>query len=200
MKSTSAKVDAYIAKSAPFAQPILKKLRRLFHEACPEIEEVMKWGMPHFVQKGNVACIAAFKAHARFLFWKAKLMSDPHELFRADSPSFMNATRLTNVSQLPSDDILRDYIREAVQLNVEGVKTPAAKKQVHKPVVVPPYLKKSLAAHPKARATFDAFSPSCQREYIEWIIESKREETRQRRIASALEWLAQGKQRNWKYQ
>ena len=200
MKNTSPQVDAYIARAAPFTQPILKKLRVLFHKACPQIEEAIKWGMPHFLHKGNVAGMAAFKAHVAFGFWKRKLMSDPHRLYTRDSQSFMNASRLTEVSQLPADAILLSYIREAVRLNVEGVKTPTAQKQPRKPLPVPPDFKKALAAHPNAQATFDAFAPSCRREYIEWITGAKqRGDARQRRIASALEWLAQGKQRNWKY-
>lgn len=193
MKNTSPQVDAYIARAAPFARPILEKLRRLFHKACPQIEEAIKWGMPYFLHKGNVAGMAAFKAHATFGFWKRKLMSDPHRLFTRDSQSLMNALRLTHVWQLPTDAILLDYIREAVRLNEAGVKTPAAQKQPRKPVPVALYFKKALAAHPKAQATFDAFAPSCRREYIEWITGAKQEETPQRPIASALEWLAQGK-------
>lgn len=124
----------------------------------------MKWGMPHFLHKGNVAGMAAFKGHVRLLFWKTKSMSDPHGFFRGDSSSRVDIARLTDVKQLPADDILRNYIREAVKLNYESVKVPTAKKQPRKPAAVRPYFKKALAAHPKAQTTFDAFSPSCQRD------------------------------------
>ncbi len=200
MKNTSAQVDAYIAAAAPFAQPILRKLRQLYHQACPEIEETLKWGAPTFMHRGIVGGMAAFKKHAYFGFWKAKLMRDPHGLFRRRSRSSFNADQLTDVSELPSDAILLAYIRQAVKLNADGVPLPRTKARASRPVKVPPDFRKVLAAHPKAKAVFDAFSPSCRREYVEWITEAKREETRQRRIANALEWLAEGKERNWKYQ
>lgn len=140
--------------------------------------------------------MAAFKAHAHFGFHKVSLMSDPHGLFRRQSRSFMNTEKLTDVSQLPADNILCEYIREAAQLNIDSVKLPAPKPR--KPVAVPADFKKALAANSKAKVAFDAFSPSCRHEYIEWITDAKREETRQRRIATTLEWL-KGKKRNWKY-
>ena len=200
MKSTSPEVDAYIARSADFARPILRKIRSLFHKACPPIQEKIKWGFPHFEHKGIVGSMAAFKRHVAFGFWKGKLLSDPQKLFAVMGKTAMSMSRLTDVSQLPDDKDLLACIREAVALNDHRVKLPARKKPVRKkPLVIPADLVRALKTNKKARETFDGFSPSHQREYVEWITEARQEETRARRLATTLEWLAQGKPRNWKY-
>jgi uncharacterized protein YdeI (YjbR/CyaY-like superfamily) len=199
MKNASAEVDAYIARSAPFARPILQKIRRLFHQACPEIQEVMKWSFPHFEYQGVVASMAAFKQHVSWGFWKAKLMKDPHGLLELADKHSMGRGRVTDVSELPPDKIMLQYIREAVALNEQGIKAPAAKRKPKAALEVPDYFTAALTKNKKALATFDAFSPSHKREYVEWITEAKQEATRNRRLATAIEWLAQGKPRNWKY-
>jgi|SRR5262245_4887065 len=200
MKNASPEVDAYIARSAEFARPILKKVRALFHKACPQIEEAMKWGFPHFEYKGIVGSMAAFKQHATFGFWKGKLLTDPHRLFRGMKSHSMSLRKITDASQLPANRILLEYIREAVALNETGVKAPPRKKPVRKPpLVVPDDLTRALKSNKKARAAFESFPPSHQREYVEWITEAKQEETRARRLTTTLEWLTEGKPRNWKY-
>jgi uncharacterized protein YdeI (YjbR/CyaY-like superfamily) len=191
MKKGSATFDAYIAKAAEFARPILLKVRRLMHEACPDIEEVMKWGHPHFDYQGPVAHVAAFKEHAAFGFWKAKLLSD--------SSMSMGREKLTDVSQLPPDKVLLRLIREAVDLNIRGVKTPKSQKPPKKPLTPPDYFVAALQKNKKAEAAFNAMSPSHRREYLEWLIDAKQEATRQKRLATAIEWIAEGKPRNWKY-
>jgi uncharacterized protein YdeI (YjbR/CyaY-like superfamily) len=200
MNKPSPEIDAYIAKAAPFARPILEKLRRLFHEACPDIEETLKWGFPHFEYKGIVGSMAAFKQHASFGFWKGELLSDPHGLFSAVGNTAMNAARITDASQLPKDDILLEYIREAVALNERGVKPPPRKKATAKPeLVVPEDLLAALRKNKQARAAFEAFSPSQKREYVEWLTEAKQPAMRSKRLATAVEWISEGKPRNWKY-
>jgi uncharacterized protein YdeI (YjbR/CyaY-like superfamily) len=200
MRNTSAQVDAYIAKSAAFAQPILRKLRGLFHKACPEIEETMKWGFPHFEHRGIVGSMAAFKQHASFGFWKGKLLRDPHELFRTVGDTSMAARKVTDVADLPADRVLLEYIREAVALNEQGVKVPAAKKPAgKKDIKIPDYFLAALKKDRKALAAFEAFSPSHKREYVEWVTEAKQETTRDQRLARAIEWMAEGKPRHWKY-
>jgi uncharacterized protein YdeI (YjbR/CyaY-like superfamily) len=199
-KNTSAQVDAYIARAAPFAQPILKKLRRLFHQACPQIEEKIKWGVPSFEYQGMVGGMAAFKQHASFGFWKRKLLSDPHGLFKKGRDSGMFGTKMTDVADLPADDILISYIQEAVALNEKGMKVARPKPKKGKPSKVPDYFLTALKKNKKALAAFESFSTSQQRDYVEWITEAKQEETRARRLQTALEWLAEGKHRNWKYE
>ena len=200
MKNASVEVDAYIARSAEFARPILKKIRSLFHKARPQIHETIKWGFPHFEYKGIVGSMAAFKQHVAFGFWKGELLSDPHKVFAVMEKTAMNMSKITGAAQLPADKILLACIREAVALNEDGVKLPPRKKPVRNgPPAVPDDLARALKANKKARATFDGFSPSHQREYVEWIAEAKQEETRARRLATTLEWLAAGKPRNWKY-
>src|SRR2546423_848102 len=125
MPQESPEVDAYIAKAAEFARPILRKIRGLFHKACPQIQETIKWGVPHFEHKGIVGSMAAFKHHVRFGFWKAELLSDPHGLFPSTGNSAMGADKITDVSKLPSDKVILEAIREAVSLNEKGVKAPA---------------------------------------------------------------------------
>jgi uncharacterized protein YdeI (YjbR/CyaY-like superfamily) len=191
--------DKYIAKSAEFARPILEKIRRLFHEACPDIEETIKWGRPHFDHKGVVGGMAAFKEHASFGFWKGELLSDPHNLFSGVGNTSVHMAKITNVSELPSDKVLLAYIREAVALNEQGVKPPPKKRVPKKEMEVPKEFLAALRKNKKALVAFDAFSPSHQREYVEWIADAKQEATRAKRIATALEWLAEGKPRNWKY-
>lgn len=191
-------VDAYIDKAQPFARPILKKLRELFHKACPEIEEKIKWGMPAFEYKGPVAGIAAFKAHASFGFWKTKLMKDPQGLFNVNEKGGMWGGRLTSLKDMPPDKVLIAYIKEAVALNKKGAKVPReiASRPVPK---MPADMQAALKKNKAALKTFVAFPPSHKREYIEWVIEAKQEATRKKRLEQAIAWMAEGKPRNWKY-
>ncbi|MBI5761600.1 MAG: YdeI/OmpD-associated family protein [Planctomycetales bacterium] len=199
-KHTSPEVDAYIANAAPFAKPILKRIRRLFHAACPEIRETIKWSVPHFEYKGVVGMMAAFKQHASYGFWKAKLMRDPQRLFDPAGNTGMGGTRVTSEADLPVDKVLVAYIAEAVALNEAGETIPRPKRSAtKKETVVPDDLLAALAKNKKARVAFEAFSYSHKKEYVEWINEAKQEATRQRRLATTIEWLAEGKSRNWKY-
>lgn len=197
MGQRSPKVDAYIARQADFARPILTRLRDLVHETCPAVDETIKWGMPSFEYHGILCGMAAFKAHATFGFWKHNLVIGADEKSRQAMGSF---GRLTSVKQLPAKRQFASWMKRAMKLNEDGVKTPREKSTARKPVAAPAAFKAALAASPKARATFNAFPPSCKREYLEWITEAKRDETRDRRIKTAVEWLAQGKRRNWKYE
>jgi len=199
MKNRSPAVDAYIAKSPAYAKPILKRIRSLFHKACPQIEETVKWGCPCFERQGIVAGMAAFKNYATLGFWKQKLLSDPHKLFDESDTSSMFHARFTHASELPASDILVEYIREAVTLNEQGVKLPPRKKKPLPELQIPDYFVLALKKNKRALATFEGFSPSNKRDYVEWIIEAKREETRAQRLATAIEWMSQGKPRNWKY-
>jgi uncharacterized protein YdeI (YjbR/CyaY-like superfamily) len=193
-------VDAYIAKSAEFARPILARLRALMHKTCPQIEETIKWGVPHFEYKGVVANMAAFKQHASFGFWKQKLMDDPARFFPAADDSSMGGRKIRALSDLPSDAVLTRYIKVAVALNEQGVKLPNAGRKKKPPVKPPADLLAALTKNAKARATYEAFPPSKQREYAEWLTEAKQEATRQKRLVTAIEWMAEGKSRHWKYQ
>src|SRR5512134_3210706 len=196
----NAAVDAYIAKSAPFARPILTRVRGLMHKACPKIEETIKWGVPHFEYRGVVAGMAAFKQHASFGFWKQKLLDDPARLFPAAGDSSMGGRKFRSVEELPPDAVLVRYIKAAVALNERGIKRPSATRKKRPPPKLPADLAAALRKRPKAKATYDAFPPSKKREYVEWITEAKQEATRARRLATAIEWLAQGKSLRWKYE
>jgi hypothetical protein len=191
------RVDAYIAKSAEFAQPLLEHLRAVVHQGCPEVVETIKWGMPSFEHKGPMCGMAAFKAHATFGFWK-------HDLVVGGDPKALEAMgsfgRLQSLADLPSKRVLVGLVRKACKLNDDGIKSARPK---HSPKPEPkmhPALKAALATNKRAAATFKAFSPSHKREYLEWIAEAKQEATRERRIAQAIEWMAEGKSRHWKYQ
>ena len=190
------KVDAYIKQAAPFAQPILAHIRETVHAACPEAEEAMIWSFPHFLYKGMLCSMASFKQHAAFGFWKGSLVTGGPR--SADAMGHFG--RITKVADLPSKSVLSGYIRRAATLNDHGVKEPRAPRRAVKPVKVPADLTAALAGNKKARAGFDALSPSHRREYVEWITEAKTDETRGRRLAQALGWMAEGKSRNWKYE
>ncbi|MGN6435531.1 MAG: YdeI/OmpD-associated family protein [Agriterribacter sp.] len=203
MPVTDKRIDAYIAKSALFAQPILTHLRKVIHEACPGVTETIKWGFPHFEYKGEILCsMAAFKEHCAFLFWKAVLMKDPDRILTlAGKASMGHMGRIQSVKDLPSVRILKKYIKEAAALNEAGIKLPSRSKAeaTAKTLEVPDVIKIALRSNKKAAGAFDAFSPSHKREYIEWIMEAKTEPTREKRINTMLEWLEEGKPRNWKY-
>ncbi len=198
------RVDEYIAKAAPFAQPILTHIRELIHQACPDVEEAWKWSFPNFVYKGAVMCnIAGFKEHCSFGFWKASIMPDPDNILSTDNRAGMgHMGKLTSLSDLPSDEIMIKYIQEAMKLTDEGKKVaPRAKatEAQKKEMVIPDYLITELNKSPKAQEVFTAFSYSHKKEYVEWLEEAKTVATRNKRLTQAIEWISEGKSRNWKY-
>jgi len=194
------RVDDYIAKAAPFAQPILRHLRKVMHAGCPGVQETMKWSFPHFDYKGVLAGMAAFKQHCSFGFWKASLIfdSDPTE----ERNGMGHFGRITAISNLPSEKILLGYVKKAAALNDAGIKVPTqpkAKKE-RAPIEVPADLTVALKRNRKAQSGFDVLSYSHKKEYVEWLNEAKRDETRQKRMATTLKQLAKGQSRHWKYQ
>jgi uncharacterized protein YdeI (YjbR/CyaY-like superfamily) len=193
-------VDAYIAKAQPFAQPILNHIRKLIHTACPDVEEKIKWGFPNFDYKGVFCNMAGFKEHCSFGFWKGNLIKDTHNIFTKDQGAG-NLGRITSLKDLPADKILLAYIKQAVELNDKGVKRQVKPKvaTASKELVVPEFLTKALAKNKKAGKVFEAFSYSNKKEYVEWFNDAKTEETHDKRLEIALEWIAEGKSRNWKY-
>jgi uncharacterized protein YdeI (YjbR/CyaY-like superfamily) len=204
MGTRDARVDAYIEKSAEFAQPILRAVREIVHEGCPETEETIKWGLPHFDYKGMLCSMAAFKEHCAFGFWKSRLvLADARAAGEVPEKESMGSFgRLTSLKDLPPKRKLIGYIRKAMELNDAKIKSPVrSKPRPPRPALpVPEELTAALKKSKKAQATFAAFPPSHRREYIEWITEAKTDATRQRRIDTAIEWLTEGKSRNWKYQ
>jgi uncharacterized protein YdeI (YjbR/CyaY-like superfamily) len=201
------KVDAYIEKAKPFAQPILEHIRSLFHKGCPDVEEAIKWSMPFFVYKGAIlANMAAFKEHCSCGFWGKEISAAMREAGAAKPGEGMGLLgKITSVKDLPPDKQMLGWIRQAAALVDSGNYTSPMAGRTEKAAKRPqpkasPELAAALKKNKKASAVFENFSPSCQREYIEWIAEAKREETRDKRIAQAVEWIAEGKQRNWKYQ
>jgi Uncharacterized protein conserved in bacteria len=199
MASRDPRIDAYIARQADFARPILDHVREVVHEACPGVEETMKWSAPSFMHAGTILCgMAAFKQHASFGYWKHALVVGD------DQPrnGMGSYGKLTSVAELPPKQQLLAHIRKAVQLNEAGIRSPAVSRNAKSkpPVTVPEDLSAPLRRNAKAKATFDGFPPGQQREYVEWITEAKRDETRQKRLVQAVEWMAEGKRRNWKYE
>ena len=201
------KVDTYLAKVQPFAQPILEHLRELVHKACPEVEETIKWSRPFFEYRGAIlGNMSAFKEHCSFGFWGEEIGAVLREA-QALRPGAMGSLgRITSLQDLPSDKLILGWIRQAAAFVDSGQYTSpiAARNKVvksPKPATgMPAEFASALQGNKKAAAAFAAFSPSCKGEYIDWIADAKRVETRDRRIATALEWIAEGKQRNWKYQ
>jgi uncharacterized protein YdeI (YjbR/CyaY-like superfamily) len=192
------RIDAYIAKAAPFAQPILEYVRGVVHETCPDVQETIKWGHPHFDYGGIMCGMSAFKEHCGFGFWRASLILPAQDKAEEGMGSF---GRITSVKDLPAKKILAGYIRKAMALNEGEMKVPARAPRVpRKESPTPAYLAAALKKNAAARKTFAAFTPSMRREYIDWLTEAKTDDTRDKRLATTIEWLAAGKQRNWKYQ
>jgi uncharacterized protein YdeI (YjbR/CyaY-like superfamily) len=198
MGTRDVRVDAYVAKAADFARPILNHLRDVVHAACPDVEETMKWSFPHFMYEGMLCHMASFKEHCAFGFWKGSLIIENGggEVEKAMG----QFGRITRLSDLPSKKVLSGYVKEAMKLNEDGVKTPSrAKPKVTRELIVPDDLARALEGNAAARATFEKFSPSHKREYVEWLTEAKTQATRTRRLETAMEWMAEGKSRRWKY-
>jgi uncharacterized protein YdeI (YjbR/CyaY-like superfamily) len=193
MPTIDPRVDAYIAKSADFARPILTHLRALVHAGCPGVEETIKWRSPHFMFHGMLCSMAAFKQHCVFGFWNGELG------LPAEMTAMGQFGRIEALSDLPADSRLIALVRKAARLNASGVKRPPRLKHPKQPIAVPDDLARALAKNARARATFDGFAPSHRREYLEWITEARTDTTRSRRVESAIEWMAEGKPRNWKY-
>lgn len=194
------RVDAYIEKAQPFAQPLLRHLRKVIHAACPEAAETIKWGHPHFDYKGAFAGVASFKTHASLGFWKAELLRNTVKGMPKTDASFGSFGRLTSLDDLPSEKTLAAIVKAAAKLNDDGVKVARTKKAPKPPVKVPPYFTAALKKNKRAFAAFDAFPPSHRREYVQWVTEARTEETRDKRLATAIEWISEGKGRNWKYE
>lgn len=194
------RIDAYIAKAQPFAQPILQHVRALWAKHCPDGQEAIKWGSPSLVYKGKIMCgMAAFKEHATFGFWHGEAVEGTER-----KPGAMGSFgRLTSIADLPAEAALAKMFAKSKALIDAGVKPPHmdGRGKHPKPAIemTPPF-QKALDAAPAAKAAYESFAPSAQREYLEWIIDAKRDETRDKRIAQAVEWLAEGKKRHWKYE
>lgn len=197
MGTRDPRVDAYIAKAPEFARPILTHLRTVVHAACPDVRENIKWRMPSFEWNGMLCGMAAFKAHAVFGFWL-------HDVIVGDDPKAKEAMgsfgSLKSVKDLPAAPLLRKYVKTAMKLNEAGVKITRKKTRPKSPAAPHPEFAAALKKNAKAQATLAGFPPSARAEYVEWIADAKQDATRARRIASAIEWLAQGKRRNWKYE
>ena len=201
MPAKDPRIDAYINAAEDFAKPVLKHLRKLVHQACPNVEETLKWQFPHFDYKGILCSMASFKNHCVFGFWKASLMKDPKKILQLKEKTSMGSLgKLTSLKDLPPDNVLLAYLREAVKMNDEGVKIPArSKASVTQELPVPEAFLSALDKNKKAKAAFAKLSPGHRKEYIQWISEAKTEATRDKRMGTAIEWISEGKSRNWKY-
>jgi uncharacterized protein YdeI (YjbR/CyaY-like superfamily) len=200
MGARDSRIDAYIAKSADFARPILTHIRDVVHAACPDVEETMKWSFPHFQYKGLLCSMAAFKEHCAFGFWKGALVTE--EGGGTDEKAMGQFGRITRLADLPARKVLHGYVKKAMKLNEDGVKSPTRSKpkpKTPRALIIPDDLARALQGNPKAQAAFEKFPPSHKREYVDWITEAKTEATRTRRLETAIQWMAEGKSRNWKY-
>lgn len=199
MATRDPRVDQYIARAPEFARPILTYFREVVHSACPDVTETIKWSVPSFEYRGPMCGMAAFKAHCTFGFWKATLLAERDPAMpRADHPAGP-FRRISSLAELPDEKTLRRIVRLAAQLNADGIKAPRPRTSPRPPIRMPRELAAALRKNRRAQAAFEAFSPSHRREYIEWITEARTDATRDRRLAQAIEWIAEGKSRNWKY-
>jgi hypothetical protein len=198
MPTKDPRIDAYIEKAQPFARPILKRIRKAVHTACPDATETLKWSMPAFEYKGPLVGMAAFKAHCALAFWKASLMTSIPADIGTDAMGEFG--RLESLDDTPSEAALVKMVTEAAALNDAGVKVERKKSAPKPPPKAPVSMRAALKMNKKAIAAWTAFPPSHQREYIQWITEAKTDETRTRRLETAVGWIAEGKARNWKYE
>ncbi|MEY8758447.1 YdeI/OmpD-associated family protein [Chryseobacterium tongliaoense] len=201
MEKYSSKIDGYIEKSQDFAKPILRYIRETVHEFCPEAEETMKWSFPHFIYQGkNLCAMASFKQHCTFGFWLEKEMKTMKDITQdIEKNSMFSLGKITKIEDLPSKPQLKKAIKEAMELTELGVtlkKAPPSKKETE----IPDYFKKALDENKQAGEVFKKASPSFRKEYIMWVTEAKTETTRNKRLEQSLEWMAEGKSRNWKYE
>lgn len=198
MGTQDPRVDAYIEKAQPFAKPILKHLRTLVHAHCPDADETIKWSMPHFDYKGGIFCgMSAFKAHCAFGFW----LGDALKIETKNAKAMGDFGCITKLEDLPSDREIARLIKAAMKLHDAGVKLPAREKpKTPRPLEIPPAFLTAVKKNKAAFATFEGFSPSKKRDYVEWYTEAKTEATRDKRLAQAIEWMAEGKARHWKYE
>lgn len=197
MPSTDPRIDGYIEAKAPFARPILNHLRTAVHRAVPGVDETLRWSMPSFTYKGRILCqMAAFKEHAVFGFWRGTEGAGGEE-----SASAMGQFgRLTSIADLPPAAELDALIRKAADLIDSGEKAPRPVKHPKPELAMPDDFAAALAASAPAQATYDSFPPSARRDYLEWVLDAKQSATRVKRIAQAVEWMAEGKRRHWKYE
>jgi uncharacterized protein YdeI (YjbR/CyaY-like superfamily) len=195
MASRDSRIDQYIAKAQPFARPVLKHLRKIVHTGCPGVEETMKWSFPHFQYKGMLCSMASFKEHCVFGFWNQSIIGEDQK--SADAMGQFG--RLTSIDDLPAEKTLITLVKKAAALNDAGIKPKRPAKTPKQRLEAPDYMMAAIRKNKQAQATFEGFPPSQQREYVEWVVEAKAEDTRERRLKTAVEWMAEGKVRNWKY-
>lgn len=198
MGTTDPRIDAYISKSQPFARPILKHLRALVHAHCPDCTETVKWSMPHFDYKGGIfANMAAFTQHCAFGFWLGDLL----KVDVKNEKAMGDFGRIASLDDLPSDKEIARLIKAAMKLHDAGAKLPSREKSNEKKDLdIPSAFMAAVKKNKKALTTFEGFAPSKKKEYVEWFTEAKTEATRDKRLVQAIEWMAEGKSRNWKYQ
>lgn len=197
MPKTDPRVDAYIKNAKPFARPILTHLRNVVHTVVPDIEETMKWSTPHFDYKGMFCGVAAFKEHVGFGFWKGALLKE--HLPGVGLSAAGQFGKITSIEELPSDKELARILKIAKKLNDDDIKAPSMRKGPRPALKAPPDLLAALAKSKKAKATFDNFAAGQKRDYVEWVLDAKQAATRDKRIKTAVEWMAEGKIRHWKY-
>lgn len=202
MEKFDPRIDAYIDKSADFAKPILIHIRDVVHQASPLISETVKWGMPFFDYKGPVCMMAAFKQHLGFGFWKASRLNDPDGLLQGSDEEAAAGSfgRISKMEDMPSDEALTDFILQMIAINESGIKEPKKPSAPKAELPMPADFDKLLRENLAAMDNYEKFSPSKKREYLEWFADAKSDATRAKRMEQALEWITEGKSRNWKYQ
>lgn len=197
----SVQVDQYILKSPDFAQIILDHIRFLVHSACPDIQEQIKWGFPNFIYKGKILChMAAYKQHCSFGFWNSEHLEDQHQILQKIGKTSMGQIgRIESIEQFPDGDIVFDLLKSAMHQIDSGI-VPKKSSRASKPIDLPEILSTALNQAPEAKAHFERFTASQKREYIDWIKDAKADATKERRLQTIIEWVSEGKTRQWKYQ
>ena len=195
--SRDPRIDAYLARVQPFARPILEHVRERVHTVVPDVEETLKWSMPAYTRNGAILLItAAFKSHVALNFWRGQEMRGD----AAKDDAMGQFGKITSLGDLPANAELDALMAEATRLATAPKAPRKVKHEPKPPAEVHPEFAAALAANPKAKTALDGFAPSARRDYLDWIADAKQDATRAKRIATAVEWLAEGKKRHWKYE
>lgn len=196
MNEASENITAYIEKATPEFKEVMIALRSVLNNPNFDIKEDWKWGAPNFNNEGMICWLAHFRNHVGMNFFKGTLIKDKYNLFTHYREEKGNRQlKFSDINQIIPEQI-EYYIEEAIKLNQENIKV--VKKEID--TSLPLDLETELNNNPKAKMFFESLAPSYKRDYIEWIEEAKREATRTKRLATTMEWLSEGKKKNWKYE
>src|SRR5438270_1264994 len=186
MRRVARDVNDSLANAPEGTRPILVRLRRIFRQASPKLEEAIKWGVPCYLFKGPVGGFAAYKQHVSWGLWKSRALNDPEGLL-GRGVSVM-AGKITKVSEIPPAAKIIALIEQVIALNEAGIKSPKPPEPE-----LPADFAAAMKKAGKAARHYAAFTPARKWQYVNWVTQAKRAETRAKRIEIAVERIGEGK-------